>query len=256
MRTLNRVSAFAALFALAACGQDGEPTVAPVSTPAPASPPPTEWQAVRIAEGRARMDALGIDTLTIIEKRSVGASLRRVTAGTEVEAFTALPNVVYHVVEGEAEVVVGADTAAIEPGVTLFVRGREARAFRAVSSDLFLVALYANTRPDVDDPLLRVIPRSELLETKDSNSNVLHRVIDVESVTVGALMLPREIGGDLLVRHGIDELKYVVRGGGTIDAGPDVIPVEAGVVLFVDRSLTHRFTRLWRDLDVLYVWGR
>ena len=180
----------------------------------------------------------------------------RVAAGTETEEFAALPNVVYHVVEGEAEVVVGADTASIAPGVTLFVRGRAVRAFREVSADLFLVALYANSRPDSDDPLLRVIPRDELLETKDSNQNILHRAIEVESVTVGALMLPREIGGDLLVRHGVDELKYVIRGGGTIDAGPDVIPVEAGYVLFVDRSLTHRFTRLWRDLDVLFVWGR
>ena len=125
-----------------------------------------------------------------------------------------------------------------------------------VSSDLFLVGLYTNARPGFDDPTLVAFTREELLGTKNPNRNILHTAIEAESMTVGAFMLPREIGGDLLARHAVDELKYVIRGGGTIEAGPDVIPIEAGFVVFIDGSLTHRFTRLWRDLDVLYVWGR
>ena len=245
----------AVLAVLAGCGQEAAP-VAVSSDPVPSAPAPTEWQAVTIAEGRTRMDVLGTDTLTLIDRRAVAAGLRRQAVGRETLRFTELPNVVYHVLEGEARLVVGTDTAAVAPGVTAFVRGREERAFLDVEEDLLVLSLQTNARPGLDDPALAVFTRDELLEARSPTRNVLYRAVQAESMTLGAFMLSREIGGDLLVRHGVDELKYVLRGGGTIVAGPDVVPVEAGYVVFVDGSLTHRFTRLWRDLDVLFVWAR
>jgi mannose-6-phosphate isomerase-like protein (cupin superfamily) len=256
------IAAVAAVLGAAACGGESEPVAAPTSSPAAAPAPSMEWEAISVSEGVLRMEAGDQDTVTLIEKRAAGARLIRARPGVEDPPVGVLPNVTYHVVEGEGTLLVGhesgdgVDTVSLSRGTTAFVRGREPRAFRSASEQLLVVALFTTARPGLDDPRLRVFSRETLLQTKDAYNNVLHRAVEAESMTTGVYMLRREIGGDLLARHGVDEVKYVIRGGGTIEAGADVIPVEAGFVIFVDGSLTHRFTRLWRDLDVLFVWAR
>jgi mannose-6-phosphate isomerase-like protein (cupin superfamily) len=56
---------------------------------------------------------------------------------------------------------------------------------------------------------------------------------------------------DIQRPHTEDEVYYVVRGRASFRAGQDVRAVKAGTVLFVDKTVEHRFFDIAEDLTLL-----
>jgi mannose-6-phosphate isomerase-like protein (cupin superfamily) len=218
------------------------------------SPDPIEWSAFSLDELRRGLDDGSARSVDFLSTARIRAALLLRRAGEDEVASTIPSSVVFYVLEGEGDLDVEGDLISLAPGDVAYVRGRAGRSFRNVSQDLLVLELVAVGRPGLEDPLWARFGPDDLLGPRNPNRNVLNQLFSTATLTLGAYMLPRELSGDLRVRHGVDELKVVLRGGATLEAGPDIHPVDPGSVVFLDGAVTHRFTRVSGDLDVLFLW--
>lgn len=75
-----------------------------------------------------------------------------------------------------------------------------------------------------------------------------------DSMSVGIYRIPAG-GIDPQAPHNEDEAYYVISGRAMITVGHQTQPVEAGTLVFVERTIPHRFHDIEEDLAVLVVFA-
>ena len=73
-------------------------------------------------------------------------------------------------------------------------------------------------------------------------------------MSAGLYSLP-EGAVDPQTPHTEDEVYYVLSGRASIRIGPELFPVRAGTVVFVEANAEHRFEDIAEDLEVLVVFA-
>jgi mannose-6-phosphate isomerase-like protein (cupin superfamily) len=251
-RAALRLVTIAVTIAAPACVRDTSPAEAVVDQTEPSS---QEWQVFTIEELRRGLEDQASRSVEFLTTATLRARLILVPESSDGEIETVQSSVVYYVLEGQGELDIEGEVVPVQSGSVVFVRGRSGRRLGNATTEMLVLALVAVGRPGLEDPLWAGFTTEDLLEPRNSNRNVLNQHFSTATLSLGAYMLPRELSGDLITRHGFDEIKVVLRGGATLDTASDVHPVERGSIVYLHGTVPHRFTRLWRDLDLLFFWA-
>ena len=91
---------------------------------------------------------------------------------------------------------------------------------------------------------------SELLDEQQRSGQHWFEFLRIPSLSMGLYHL-KAGQSDTQQPHGEDEVYYVLRGRATFQAGHRRTAVEAGTLIFVERSAEHRFCDIAEDLTVL-----
>ena len=92
----------------------------------------------------------------------------------------------------------------------------------------------------------------ELHDHRDARGRPYDEVLRVEALSVGVYRLAAG-ATDPQSPHCEDEIYVVLSGRGSVQIGEDRAEVSAGSVVYVPRGLTHRFSDITDDLEVLVV---
>ena len=90
----------------------------------------------------------------------------------------------------------------------------------------------------------------DLLEPQIATGKPYLEFLRSAHLSVGLYVLPAG-GLDLQQPHGEEEVYFVIRGRARFTAGQQVVPVQAGAVVFVEPHEPHRFQDIAEDLHLL-----
>jgi mannose-6-phosphate isomerase-like protein (cupin superfamily) len=91
---------------------------------------------------------------------------------------------------------------------------------------------------------------AELLTERRRANRLYLEFLRVPALSAGLYVLPAG-GIDPQKPHREDEVYYVVSGRGSIRAGTEDRPVQAGTVVFVSAGVEHRFHSITEELTIL-----
>jgi mannose-6-phosphate isomerase-like protein (cupin superfamily) len=95
---------------------------------------------------------------------------------------------------------------------------------------------------------------TELLDRQAASGNPYLEFIRHPDISVGLYVLPAG-GTDRQSPHGEDEVYYVLEGRGRITVGDEIRAVGPGSVVYVARTVPHRFIDIVEELRILVVFA-
>lgn len=100
------------------------------------------------------------------------------------------------------------------------------------------------------------VDRFEILEiaTEHVGAANYHEFLRHDSLSMGVYRIPAG-GIDPQAPHNEDEAYYVIRVRAKITVGKETRPVEPGTLVFVEKTVPHRFHDIEEDLAVLVVFA-
>jgi mannose-6-phosphate isomerase-like protein (cupin superfamily) len=101
---------------------------------------------------------------------------------------------------------------------------------------------------------MRAFELDDIEAKRVRDGRLYHEFLSVPALSLGLYVLPAG-AADPQVPHGEDEAYYVLRGRARITVGDEVRDVRSGSVVFVGRTVPHRFHDIEQELALLVVFG-
>lgn len=158
---------------------------------------------------------------------------------------------VYIVMEGAGTLVVNKEALPVKKGSIIYVRGGVPHHFSDFSEDLTVLVLFSKAPSAEADPEYLAFQLDQVTAPASEARNVWNRFIAVDSLRLGAYLLPDALGGDSPQTHTFDELNLVISGSGTFTVDDTPMAIQPGDLMFVGAGHAHAFTTQGEDLQVL-----
>jgi len=263
MRQLGKsIFALSAIVVLAACsgGQTASDEKAEnTETPSlPAKPTSTEtsspeegsgWQLFDLTELQEGASSTGY--LRLVDEDSLSAGIYRLPAGGSDGQSPHQRDEIYYVLQGEAVLEVEDDLLEVSAGSIAYVQAGAAHRFVDFSEDVAVLVIFSGVEPSADHPQWLQFESEEILTARKAGANVWNVFLSVETMRMGAYLLPNSLGGDGPLRHDFAEINIVLNGEGMFRVGGDEISIRPGSVIFVEADVAHNFISSGDDLDIL-----
>ena len=259
-----RMSLFitSAIFALAACsgGQianDSEAeiletaVVVPDATTTEKSAPEkgSGWQIFDLMELQEGSAASGY--FRLLDEDSLSAGLYRLPAEGNDSQSPHQKDEIYYVLQGEARLEVAEELLEVSAGSIVYVQAEAAHLFVDFSEDISVLVIFSGVEPSDDDPQWLQFESEQILAGRKADENVWESFLSVETMRMGAYMLPNSLGGDGPLKHDFAEINIVLNGAGIFRVGGDEVAIRPGSVIFVEAGVAHNFVSRGDDLDIL-----
>lgn len=187
-----------------------------------------------------------------LDRASFSMGLYSLRAGAEDNQSPHERDEVYYIVRGDASLEAGDDTIDIRPGRIVFVRAGVPHRFVNIRSDLQVLVVFSKTTSSTNDPEWLAFDADELAGQRQTGENVWNLFLESSTMNMGLYMLPKALGGDRTLTHGVDEINIVVDGRSTFIVGNDEMKVGPGSIFYVQEGNGHNFEDLQSEfIDIL-----
>jgi mannose-6-phosphate isomerase-like protein (cupin superfamily) len=239
---------------MTACGAQTT-TISPTETAIP-KPEPQKWQVFDFEE----LAKENLKTTRTFLPFLIGESLSPGVYDLAVQGIDGQSphgsDEVYYVVKGQAVIEVDGESMPVQAGSIIFVKANVPHKFVDIRENIQILVIFSLIPSDPNTKNWQAFTLEEIMEKRDSNTNVWEQFLTVPTMRFGLYMLPASVGGDDSLTHDFVELNIVVNGTGTFSVGTDEIKIKPGTILYIEDGVGHNFHSITDDLDVLILWER